>query len=76
EPDDPGPLPIGRPDPNLPCYVLDEGLNPVGTGVLGELYLAGDSLAQGYLHRPDLTAATFVENPFGDPGSRMYRTGD
>ncbi|TWS24353.1 amino acid adenylation domain-containing protein [Tsukamurella sputi] len=75
-PDDPGPLPIGRPDPDQPCYVLDEGLNPVGTGVLGELYLAGDSLAQGYLHRPDLTAATFVANPFGAPGSRMYRTGD
>ncbi|MDP0398344.1 non-ribosomal peptide synthetase [Tsukamurella strandjordii] len=75
-PDDPGPLPIGRPDPDLPCYVLDEGLNPVGVGVLGELYLAGDSLAQGYLHRPDLTASTFIANPFGEPGSRMYRTGD
>ncbi len=83
-------IPIGRPLPNRRAYILDRHRQPVPPGVPGELYLGGQGVARGYLHRPELTAERFLEAggwglEAGDarhaaslqpPAARLYRTGD
>ncbi|NMF64063.1 non-ribosomal peptide synthetase [Brasilonema octagenarum UFV-E1] len=70
-------VPIGSAIPNVQTYVLDNHLQPVPIGVVGELYIGGVGVARGYLNRPDLTADKFISNPYSqEPIARLYKTGD
>ncbi|MET3717904.1 amino acid adenylation domain-containing protein [Pseudomonas sp. PvP001] len=69
-------LPIGTPLPGVQARVLDAYLNPVADGVVGELYLGGVGVTQGYSARAQLTAERYVPDPYGAPGARLYRSGD
>ncbi|WP_343618697.1 amino acid adenylation domain-containing protein [Flavobacterium sp.] len=66
---------IGRPISNTKIWILDEFYSPVPVGVSGSIYISGNGLARGYLNKPDLTSAKFINNPFAE-GERMYDTGD
>jgi amino acid adenylation domain-containing protein len=77
EPGSERPVTVGRGVWNTQAYVLDATGAPAPVGVVGELLLAGEGLARGYLERPGMTAEKWIPNPFSaTPGGRMYRTGD
>ena len=68
---------IGRPIANTRVYLLDERRRPVPIGAAGEIWIGGEGVTPGYLHRPELTAECFLDDRFsGEPGARMYKTGD
>ncbi|ABA24430.1 Amino acid adenylation [Trichormus variabilis ATCC 29413] len=70
-------IPIGRPIAHTQVYILDENLQPVAMGATGELYIGGDGLARGYLHRPELTKERFIElNNSNFQSLTLYKTGD
>jgi len=70
-------VPIGRPISKTRILILDEALNKVSIGQLGELYIGGEGVARGYLNQPELTDERFVRNPYSaDPSDVLYRSGD
>jgi amino acid adenylation domain-containing protein len=69
--------PIGRPIANTQVFVLDENLQQVPQGSVGELHIGGANVGRGYLNNPQLTREKFIPNPFSsERGSRLYKTGD
>lgn len=75
---EPGPtVAMGRPIANLKLHVLDDGQAPVPAGVAGELYVEGVAVGRhGYWRRPELTLERWIERPFGEGNTRLFRTGD
>jgi amino acid adenylation domain-containing protein len=71
-----GPVPLGKPIADTTLHVLDDARQPVADGAMGEIWIGGAGVADGYLHDPEKTAERFIADPFAADGSHMYRTGD
>uniref|UniRef100_UPI000EFA492F non-ribosomal peptide synthetase n=1 Tax=Leptolyngbya sp. BC1307 TaxID=2029589 RepID=UPI000EFA492F len=72
----PGPISIGKPIPNTQIHLLNRMLQPVPIGAVGEIYISGDGVTQGYLNQPEKTADAYVKASCLTGSSRSYRTGD
>jgi len=68
-------VPIGQPAPDVTIHILDSGMNPLPDGMIGEIFIGGQRLSDGYLNQPELTRQLFVPDPFCKDGT-LYRTGD
>lgn len=68
-------VPVGRPAPDVAVHILDDGMNPLPDGIIGEIYIGGQRLSDGYLNQPELTRQFFIPDPFCKDGT-LYRTGD
>src|SRR5690348_3595664 len=71
-----GAVPLGKPIANTTIHILDDAMQAVTEGEIGEIWIGGGGVADGYLHDPAKTAERFLPDPFAGDGSRMYRTGD
>jgi len=70
-------MPLGRPIDNTSIHVLDEELQPLSAGAIGEICVGGDGVGRGYLNHPELTTEKFVNDSSVERlGARLYRTGD
>jgi amino acid adenylation domain-containing protein/thioester reductase-like protein len=69
------PVTIGKPMRNCRIYILDDNMQPLPVGSVGEIYIGGPCLARGYASQPELTAQSFIPDPFR-PGERLYKSGD
>jgi len=70
-----GNIPVGKPIANTQLYILDDHMNPMPLGIVGEIYIGGRGLSRGYINKPELSLEKFVPDPFKENG-RLYRTGD
>lgn len=68
--------PIGKPIPNTQVYIVNEELQLLPVGVVGELLIGGKGLSSGYWNLPKKTAERFIINPFSKQKGKLYRTGD
>ena len=74
--DQANPIPIGRPIQNTQIFILNHSLQPVPSGIIGDLYIGGPGVVAGYLNNKELTSTKFIESPFNSENKILYKTGD
>ncbi len=67
---------IGTGIPGVTLYIMDQNQNLLPPHVIGEIFVSGHGVGQGYLNSPKLTEQRFIPDPFSHDNKLMYRTGD